>query len=47
MVARHAEGDFSQAARLHIAPKQGHAPLLEDEPTIAAILDFLATADPA
>ncbi|MFM8750018.1 alpha/beta fold hydrolase [Rhabdaerophilum sp.] len=47
MVARHQQGEFGQPARLHIAPKQGHAPLLEDEPTIAAILDFLAIADPA
>jgi pimeloyl-ACP methyl ester carboxylesterase len=37
MVRRHGN------ARLHIAPRQGHAPLLEDEPTITAILDFVAT----
>jgi pimeloyl-ACP methyl ester carboxylesterase len=46
MVARHGEGEFGQPARLHIAGKQGHAPLLEDEPTMAAILDFLASVDP-
>jgi pimeloyl-ACP methyl ester carboxylesterase len=37
MVSRHGN------ARLHIAPRQGHAPLLEDEPTIAAIRDFVST----
>lgn len=37
MVERHGN------ACLHIAPKQGHAPLLEDAPTIAAITDFIAT----
>jgi pimeloyl-ACP methyl ester carboxylesterase len=36
MVSRHGN------ARLHIAPQQGHAPLLEDEPTITAITDFIA-----
>lgn len=36
MVERHGK------AQLHIAKQQGHAPLLEDEPTIAAILDFVA-----
>lgn len=47
MVARHPEGDFKQNARLHIAAKQGHAPLLEDEAAIRAILEFLDSADPA
>jgi pimeloyl-ACP methyl ester carboxylesterase len=37
MVRRHPR------ASLHIVPQQGHAPLLEDEPTIRAILDFVAT----
>lgn len=37
MVARHGN------ARLHIAPQQGHAPLLEDEPSLAAITEFIAT----
>lgn len=46
MVARHSEGDFVQPARLHIAAKQGHAPLLEDEPGIRAVCDFLDLADP-
>jgi pimeloyl-ACP methyl ester carboxylesterase len=35
MVARHPD------ARLHIVPDQGHAPLLEDAPTMHAILDFV------
>ncbi|MCA1953150.1 MAG: alpha/beta hydrolase [Hyphomicrobiales bacterium] len=35
MVARHPD------ARLHEVPYQGHAPLLEDAPTIAAIRDFV------
>lgn len=47
MVRRHEEGEFGQDARLHVVPRQGHAPLLEDEPTIAAILDFLEACDPA
>lgn len=47
MVARHSEGDFKQPARLHIAAKQGHAPLLDDEAASRAILDFLEMADPA
>lgn len=47
MVSRHREGEFGQTSRLHIAPRQGHAPLLEDEPTMSAILDFLASVDPA
>lgn len=47
MVARHSEGDFRQPARLHIAAKQGHAPLLEDEAATRAILEFLDAADPA
>lgn len=47
MVARHSEGEFKQPARLHVAANQGHAPLLEDEPTTRAILDFLEAADPA
>ncbi|HRE21187.1 MAG TPA: alpha/beta hydrolase [Rhabdaerophilum sp.] len=36
MVARHPN------ARLHVVPYEGHAPLLEDEPTIAAVKAFLA-----
>lgn len=47
MVARHREGEFGQPAHLHVAAKQGHAPLLEDEPTIGAILDFVRAIDPA
>ncbi|MGL5446224.1 MAG: alpha/beta fold hydrolase [Rhabdaerophilum sp.] len=47
MVERHSEGEFKQPARLHVAAKQGHAPLLEDEPATRAILDFLEAADPA
>jgi pimeloyl-ACP methyl ester carboxylesterase len=47
MVARHSEGEFGQPARLHVALKQGHAPLLEDAPTVKAILDFLEACDPA
>ena len=39
MIARHGN------ARLMIAPKQGHAPLLEDAPTMSAILDFVAAQD--
>jgi hypothetical protein len=30
---------------LMTVPGQGHAPLLRDEPSIGAILDFLARAD--
>lgn len=41
MVARHPN------ARLHTAAKQGHAPLLEDEPTIGAILDFIRACEAA
>lgn len=36
MVARHPD------ARLHTVARQGHAPLLEDEPSIRAILDFVS-----
>ncbi|HUN12670.1 MAG TPA: alpha/beta hydrolase, partial [Rhabdaerophilum sp.] len=36
MVARHPN------ARLHVVPYEGHAPLLEDEPTIGAVKAFLA-----
>ena len=39
MVARHPN------ARLHTTAQQGHAPLLEDEPTIAAILTFIASIE--
>lgn len=47
MVARHPEGEFRQSATLHVVPNQGHAPLLEDEPTVQAILRFLEQVDPA
>lgn len=46
MVERHQEGEFKQLARLHLTADQGHAPLLEDEPTIRAILDFVAVVNP-
>jgi len=36
MAARHPN------ARLHVVPYEGHAPLLEDEPTIGAVKAFLA-----
>ena len=41
MVARHPN------ARLHTAEMQGHAPLLEDEPTILAILGLIEACKPA
>ena len=47
MVSRHGEGEFAQPADLHVTAQQGHAPLLEDEPTIQAILDFVSRIDRA
>lgn len=41
MIARHPN------AHLHEVPYEGHAPLLEDAPTIAAILAFIETCTPA
>lgn len=33
------------ALRTHVVPDQGHAPLLDDEPTMSAISQFLASVD--